>query len=88
MEQLGAMLAATGAGDPAAATAAGERAEAALAGWGRALREQSSRADDPQLKTLLTDLAAEVGRLGTDIEALEDTSLDQLQQRLDQLCAR
>ncbi|MDG4796112.1 hypothetical protein [Micromonospora sp. WMMD1082] len=88
VEQLTAMVSAAGAGDTAGARAAGKRAEAALAGWGTALRKQAGRADDPQLKTLLTDLAAEIGRLGTDIEALEETSLDRLQQRLDQLCAR
>ncbi|GIJ78510.1 hypothetical protein SAMN05443287_109238 [Micromonospora phaseoli] len=85
---LGSMVSATGAGDAGGAEAAAKRAEKALSGWRQALREQSSRADDPQLKTLLTDLATEVGRLGTDIEAIGETSLDGLQQRLDQLCAR
>jgi hypothetical protein len=40
------------------------------------------------LKTLLTDLATEVGTLGADVESIDETELDRLQQRLDQLCGR
>ena len=43
---------------------------------------------DPQLKTLLTDLGTEVAALGADVESIDETELDRLQQRLDQLCAR
>ncbi|WFE46884.1 hypothetical protein [Verrucosispora sp. WMMD1129] len=88
VEQLAAMATATGAGDTADAQAAGRRAEAALADWEKALRAQAARADDQRLKELLTELSTEVGQLGTDIEALEGTALDRLQQRLDKLCAR
>ncbi|GIJ40023.1 hypothetical protein Vwe01_33480 [Micromonospora andamanensis] len=88
VEQVAAMVTATGSGDTADAEAAGRRAEAALSDWAKALRAQAARADDQQLKALLTELSREVGRLGTDIEALEGTALDRLQQRLDQLCAR
>ncbi|WBB54571.1 hypothetical protein [Verrucosispora sp. WMMD573] len=88
VEQLAAMATATGAGDSADAQAAGRRAEAALSDWEKALRAQAARADDQRLKELLTELSTEVGRLGTDIEALEGTALDRLQQRLDRLCAR
>ncbi|MBQ1027905.1 hypothetical protein [Micromonospora sp. C95] len=88
VEHLAAMVTATGAGDTADAQAAGRRAEAALADWEKALRAQAARADDRQLKELLTELSTEVGRLGTDIEALEGASLDRLQQRLDRLCGR
>ncbi|MGC5052716.1 hypothetical protein ACLQ2S_14815 [Micromonospora sp. DT48] len=88
VEQLAAMVTATGAGDTAGAEAAGKRAEAALSDWGKALSAQAARADDQQLKKLLTQLSTEVGRLGTDVKALEDASFDRLQQRLDQLCAR
>ncbi|MEO3780133.1 hypothetical protein ABGB16_25590 [Micromonospora sp. B11E3] len=84
--ELGAMLGAVGANDSATAEAARGRAEAALAGWRAALRQQSSRATDPQLRTLLADLASEVGMLGTDVEAIDEEELDRLQQRLDQLC--
>ncbi|MGW3605673.1 hypothetical protein [Micromonospora sp. NPDC005161] len=86
--EVGQMLAAVGAGDTTAAEAARERAEAALAGWRTALREQSARATDPQLKTLLTDISTEVAALGADVDSIDETELDRLQQRLDQLCPR
>ena len=35
-----------------------------------------------------TELATEIGRLGTDVDSIDETELDRLQQRLDQLCAR
>ncbi|MFF4876235.1 hypothetical protein [Micromonospora sp. NPDC000668] len=86
--ELGQMIAAVGAGDSATAEAARRRAEAALTGWRTVLREQSAQAADPQLKTLLTDIGTEVAALGTDVESIDETELDRLQQRLDQLCAR
>ncbi|MBM0234753.1 hypothetical protein JNW91_24820, partial [Micromonospora sp. STR1_7] len=86
--ELGRMIAAVGAGDSATAEAAREQAEAALSGWRTALREQSAQAADPQLKTLLTDIGTEVAALGADVESIDETELDRLQQRLDQLCAR
>ncbi|MFG2104882.1 hypothetical protein ACGFJ5_30250 [Micromonospora echinaurantiaca] len=82
------MLAAIGADDTATAETARRRAEAALTGWRTALRQQAERAEDPQLKTLLADLAGEVAALGTDLDAIDETELDRLQQRLDQLCGR
>ncbi|WP_405430101.1 hypothetical protein [Micromonospora sp. NBC_00617] len=86
--ELGRMVAAVGAGDTATADAARTRAQTALAGWRAALREQSARSTDPQLKTLLSDLGTEVAALGVDVESIDETELDRLQQRLDQLCAR
>jgi hypothetical protein len=86
--EVGRMVAAVGAGDNRTAEAARGRAQAALAGWRAVLREQSERTDDPQLKTLLTDLGTEVSALGADVESIDETELDRLQQRLDQLCAR
>ncbi|MEV1159856.1 hypothetical protein AB0J27_31100 [Micromonospora chokoriensis] len=86
--ELGRMVAAVGAGDSTAAEAARGRAEAALDGWRAELREQSERATDPQLKTMLTDLGTEVAALRADVESIDETELDRLQQRLDQLCAR
>ncbi|RLP96651.1 hypothetical protein [Micromonospora sp. CV4] len=85
--EVGQMIAASGVGDSATAEAARKRAEAALTGWRAALREQSARAADPQLKTLLTDIGTEVAALGADVESIDETELDRLQQRLDQLCA-
>ncbi|SIN14822.1 hypothetical protein [Micromonospora cremea] len=86
--ELGRMIAAVGAGDSTTAEAARKQAEAALTGWRTALREQSAPATDPQLKTLLTDIGTEVAALGADVESIDETELDRLQQRLDQLCAR
>ncbi|MFF0155358.1 hypothetical protein [Micromonospora sp. NPDC005203] len=86
--ELGQMVAAVGAGDSGTAEAARVRAEGALAGWRSELRKQAGRATDPQLKTLLTDLGSEVAALGADVESIDETELDRLQQRLDELCAR
>ncbi|MEU8181415.1 hypothetical protein AB0B85_28525 [Micromonospora sp. NPDC049044] len=86
--ELGRLVAAVGAGDSSTAVAARVRAEAALAGWRSELRKQSEQTTDPQLKTLLTDLGTEVAALGADVESIDETELDRLQQRLDQLCAR
>ncbi|WP_030491739.1 hypothetical protein [Micromonospora chokoriensis] len=86
--ELGQMIAAVGAGDSRPAEAARGRAEVALIDWRTALREQSERTADPQLKTLLTDIGTEVSALGADVESIDETELDRLQQRLDQLCAR
>ncbi|MFF5176111.1 hypothetical protein ACFY3U_26280 [Micromonospora sp. NPDC000089] len=88
VEETGRMLAAAGANDDTAARTARKRAQDALARWRTTLREQSDRATDPQLRTLLTDLSAQVARLGTDVESIDETELDRLQQRLDQLCSR
>ncbi|SCG38629.1 hypothetical protein GA0070609_0607 [Micromonospora echinaurantiaca] len=88
VEEVGRMLAAIGANDTATAETARRRAEAALTGWRTALRQQAERAADPQLKTLLADLAGEVAALGTDLDAIDETELDRLQQRLDQVCGR
>ncbi|PZF87898.1 hypothetical protein [Micromonospora deserti] len=88
VEELGRMMAAVGANDGTAAEAARKRAEEALTGWRTALEQQSARADDPQLRTLLSDIATEVGAMGTDLDSIDETELDRLQQRLDQLCVR
>ncbi|MET8529995.1 hypothetical protein [Micromonospora sp. NPDC005172] len=85
--EVGRMLAAVGAGDTVTAGAARDGAQAALTGWRAALREQGTRAADAQLKTLLSDLGTEVAALGVDVESIDETELDRLQQRLDQLCA-
>ncbi|MFG3708814.1 hypothetical protein ACGF7U_29360 [Micromonospora sp. NPDC047670] len=88
VEELGRMVAAVGANDGSAAEAARKRILTALTDWRAALRRESSRAGDAQLKTLLADMSAEVGALGTDVDAIDETELDRLRQRLDQLCAR
>ncbi|MFG1776884.1 hypothetical protein ACGFIR_29560 [Micromonospora sp. NPDC049051] len=88
VEELGKMVAAVGADDAAEARTARERISTALTEWRSALRRESTRAEDAQLKTLLADMAAEVGTLGTDVDSIDETELDRLRQRLDQLCAR
>lgn len=88
VEELGRVVAAVGAGDTVTADAARTRAQAALAGWRAALREQRAQATDAQLRTLLSDLGTKVAALGVDVESIDETELDRLQQRLDQLCPR
>ncbi|MCX4388939.1 hypothetical protein OG777_18650 [Micromonospora peucetia] len=88
VEELGRMVAAVGASDAPAARTARDRISTALTEWRSTLRRESTRAEDAQLKTLLADMAAEVGTLGTDVESIDETELDRLRQRLDQLCAR
>ncbi|MEH0974424.1 hypothetical protein V6U77_25150 [Micromonospora sp. CPCC 205546] len=88
VEELGKMVAAVGADDAAAARTARERISTALTEWRSTLRRESTRAEDAQLKTLLADMAAEVGTLGTDVDSIDETELDRLRSRLDQLCAR
>ncbi|MEV6375281.1 hypothetical protein [Micromonospora musae] len=87
-EELGRMVAATGAGDATAAETARRRAGDALAGWRAVLREQSTRAADPQLGALLDDLGAEVAGMIADVGGFDETGLDRLRQRLDRLCPR
>ncbi|MFG2058895.1 hypothetical protein ACGFI9_33220 [Micromonospora sp. NPDC048930] len=86
VQKLAEMLRANAVGDRRTGDAARRDAEAALAGWRDDLREQSARAADPRLRTLLADLATEVGGLGTDVQAIDETEFDRLQQRLDELC--
>ncbi|MEV4757985.1 hypothetical protein AB0J86_23110 [Micromonospora sp. NPDC049559] len=85
--ELGRMLAAAGAGDTRTSEQARRAAEAALADWSGALREQSAHATDPRLRAALADVAGEVGTLRTDLDSLDETRLDRVQQRVDQLCA-
>lgn len=86
VQKLAELLRATGRGDRATADAARRDAQAALAGWRDVLRQQSARAADPRLRTLLAELATEVGGLGTDVRAIDEAELNRLQERLDQLC--
>ncbi|KXK63530.1 hypothetical protein AWW66_03050 [Micromonospora rosaria] len=88
VDELGRMVAATGADDAPGAQAARDRAGAALTGWRSALRELSTRATDPPLKTLLTDMADEVEAKGADVDEIDEVDLERLRQRLDPLCAR
>ncbi|MFY1687309.1 hypothetical protein [Plantactinospora sp. WMMB782] len=87
VSELGKSLQAAGAGDTAGAQTAQRKAEAALRTWGDAMREQSARATDERLKTVLAEIATEVGTMKATVESVDENRLEQLQQRLDQLCA-
>ncbi len=50
------------------------------------MREQAAKATDPQLKATLAEMGAEVAGLKPDVTSIDGSRLDQLQQRIDQLC--
>ncbi|RKR87757.1 hypothetical protein BDK92_2049 [Micromonospora pisi] len=83
---LMAMMQATGDGDTAAATAAKTRAERGLANWTSALKEHSSRASDPTLKSVLTELATQIGSMKPELNSINEIRLDELNQRIETLC--
>ncbi|MFC6021901.1 hypothetical protein ACFP2T_37790 [Plantactinospora solaniradicis] len=84
--ELGKSLQAAGANDTAGAQAAQRKAEAALRTWGTAMQEQSAKATDARLKAVLAEIATEVGTMKASVDSVDENKLDQLQQRLDQLC--
>ncbi|MFI6763237.1 hypothetical protein ACIBF5_29305 [Micromonospora sp. NPDC050417] len=83
---LTAMMQATGDGDTAAATAAKTRVERGLANWTSALKEHSSKASDPTLKTVLTELATQIGSMKPELNSINEIRLDELNQRIETLC--
>jgi hypothetical protein len=87
LAELGNMLNAAGKGDGKAEYEARQKAEAALATWSSAMKEQAAKATDGRLRTVLTEIGAEVGTMRADIDSVDSAKLDQLQQRLDTLCA-
>jgi hypothetical protein len=84
--ELGKALTAGGDGDQAAADRARRAAATAINRWSVGLRAEADRADDPRLGGLLDDMAAEVSTMTADVDSIDDARLDELQQRLDQLC--
>lgn len=86
ISELGKMLTAAGNGDTKAAQTAERNAQRALDSWAAAMREQSARATDGRLKAVLAEIGAEVDTLKADIDSVDDAKLDDLQQRLDELC--
>lgn len=84
--ELGKMMTAAGANDTKGADAARRAAAVALADWRTELLKQSGQATDPRLKALLAEIAAEVATVKPDLDSIDSGHLDQLQQRLDQLC--
>jgi hypothetical protein len=87
LAELGNMLNAAGKGDGKAEYEARQKAEAALATWSNAMKEQAAKATDGRLRTVLTEIGNEVGTMRADIDSVDSAKLDQLQQRLDALCA-
>jgi hypothetical protein len=87
LAELGSMLNAAGKGDGKAEYEARQKAEAALATWSNAVKAQAAKATDGRLRTVLTEIGDEVGAMRADIESVDNAKLDQLQQRLDALCA-
>ncbi|MGI5148146.1 hypothetical protein ACQEVC_17525 [Plantactinospora sp. CA-294935] len=86
VSELGKSLQAASTGDTAGAQAAQRKAEAALQTWGNAMREQSARATDERLKTVLAEIATEVGTMKATVESVDENKLQELQQRLEALC--
>ncbi|MGX7675744.1 hypothetical protein [Plantactinospora sp. DSM 117369] len=86
VSELGKSLQATSTGDSAGAQAAQRKAETALQTWGNAMREQSARATDERLKTVLAEIATEIGTMKATVESVDENKLQELQQRLDALC--
>ncbi|MDW5327341.1 hypothetical protein [Plantactinospora sp. KLBMP9567] len=86
VSELGKSLQAASTGDTAGAQAAQRKAEAALQTWGTAMREQSARATDERLKTVLAEIATEVGTMKATVESVDENKLQELQQRLEALC--
>jgi len=84
--ELGKSLQAAGSNDTAGARAAQQKAEAALRTWSTTMREQSAQATDARLKAVLAEIATEVGTMKASVDSVDETKLEQLQQRLDQLC--
>jgi len=87
LAELGNMLKAAGEGNGKAEYEARQKAEAALATWSNAMKEQAAKATDARLRTVLTEIGNEVGTMRADIDSVDSAKLDQLQQRLDTLCA-
>ncbi|WP_460847213.1 hypothetical protein [Phytohabitans suffuscus] len=87
LAELGNMLNAAGKGDGKGEYEARQKAEAALATWSNAMKEQAAKATDGRLRTVLTEIGDEVGTMRADIDSVDSAKLDQLQQRLDTLCA-
>ncbi|MFC0532652.1 hypothetical protein [Phytohabitans kaempferiae] len=85
--ELSKMAEAAGKGDGKGEYEARQKAEAALATWANSVKEQAAKATDARLRTVLTEIGDEVGTMRADIGSVDSAKLDQLQQRLDTLCA-
>ncbi|MFB9235885.1 hypothetical protein ACFFWC_10050 [Plantactinospora siamensis] len=86
VNELSKQLQASSAGDAKTAETARQNAQAALNRWSAALKQQSDRATDAQLKAALAAVGIEVSRIKPDVQTLDQTKLNELQQRVDGLC--
>ncbi|HEU4423993.1 MAG TPA: hypothetical protein VFR67_15790 [Pilimelia sp.] len=84
--QLGKALEAAAKGDTKGADAARAAAAKAVSEWATGLRSQATKAEDPQLKALLSEMSQVAQQLTVDLENVDDAKLDELQGRLEQLC--
>jgi hypothetical protein len=86
VQQLTAVLEAQGKNDKTAEAAAEKKLGATLDAWAADLRKTSSAATDGQLRTTLSQLAAQVDTLTSNVESIDDATLGAIQDRLDTLC--
>ncbi|ASW56282.1 hypothetical protein [Plantactinospora sp. KBS50] len=86
VNELSSQLQASSTGDTKTAETAKRNAQAALDRWADGIRKQAQRATDPQLRAALTDVSAEIATIEPDVQSLDQSKLDQLQQRVDALC--
>jgi hypothetical protein len=84
--ELGRSLQASAAGDTAGAEKARRAANTAVERLAAGLRAEAARADDPRLKTALSETAAVAATLTADLGKVDDAKLDEVQRRLEQLC--
>jgi hypothetical protein len=86
VQQLTAVLEAQGKNDKGAEQAAEKRLGAVLDAWAVELRRTSSVATDQQLKSTLSQLAAQIDGMTSNVATIDDAALGAIQDRLDALC--
>ena len=86
VQQLTAVLEAQGKSDKGAEQAAEQRLGAVLDAWAVDLRRTSSAATDQQLKSTLSQLAAQIDGMTSNVATIDDAALSAIQDRLDALC--
>lgn len=86
VSELAKLLQASSANDTKGAQEAQRNAQAALTSWATALKEQSAKATDPQLRAALADIGGEIATVKPDIKSIDEAKLEQLQRRVAQLC--
>ncbi|HEY8451067.1 MAG TPA: hypothetical protein VIL54_02325 [Natronosporangium sp.] len=87
VSELATSLEAASKGDTKGMEAARKKAEEVLDRWALDIRKQAARATDARLGAVLTEIASEVSRMEASVESIDEVRLNELQQRLEQLCA-